>query len=98
MMNGASGTWLTAEDMMMLGEFLGEPVAPVTAEITVRFVAPVRTGDELTFSGWITRNRGKVFLTEGEVVGSNGQVYATSTGKYLEPREGLKAELMQSID
>jgi acyl-coenzyme A thioesterase PaaI-like protein len=62
---------------------LEPPVWGVTAEMSVRYLAPVPLGVELTALGWITRERSRLFETEAELRLPDGTVAARATGKYL---------------
>jgi len=66
--------------------------------MTVKFLKPVRVGDKLSFVGRVTRSKGRVFLTEGAVSDEAGDIYASATGKYIEAKEGLRRDLMKSLD
>ena len=85
-------------DEVMIKAILALDKYAVTAEITVRFMAPVRTGDRLILTGRIVKNRQRVFLTEGEARGEDGTIYATATAKYVEADSEMKKVLVQSIE
>jgi len=54
------------------------------AELTVRFLLPVRPGEELGVTGeLVTNRRDKIYEAKGELVDAQGTLLATSTGKYL---------------
>lgn len=84
-------------DEVMIKAILADEIYAVTAEMTIRYVAPARTGDHIKFTGKVTERRGKLFITEGQAVGENGQLLATATGKYLEAGPQLREELKKSI-
>ncbi len=88
----------TLLDEVMIKAILAEDIYAVTAEMTVRFVAPVKTGDKLTFTGRVTKSKGRMYFTEGKATGEDGQVFASATGKYIEARPELKQVLVQSIE
>ena len=91
------GMLATLLDEVMIKAILARQSFAVTAELTVRFLAPVNTGDRIVFFGRILKQKGRVFLTEGAArVGE--AVVATATGKYLEAGPELKGRLLQSID
>ena len=92
------GILSTLLDEVMIKAILAETKYAVTVEMTVRFLHPVRIGDELVITGTIIRQKGRVFFTEGQVADESGKIYATATGKYIEAGEGLKEELMNSLD
>ncbi len=85
-------------DEVMIKAILARDIFAVTAEMTVRFRKPIRTGAELRFTGRVTGNRGRVFITEGRVRGADGEVYAEATGKYVRADAALEQQLMKSID
>jgi acyl-coenzyme A thioesterase PaaI-like protein len=85
-------------DEVMIKAILARDIFAVTAELTVRFQKPVGIGIELTFTGAITEQKGRIFLTAGRVCDNTGAVYATATGKYLEARPELKDRLKESIE
>ena len=92
------GIVATLLDEVMIKSILAIDRFAVTAEMTIRFVAPVKIGDKIKFTGRVIKNRGRVFMTEGEAVGTDGTVFARSTGKYIEANERLKQILVKSID
>lgn len=92
------GVIATLLDEVMIKSILATDRYAVTAEMTVRFVRPVRVGDTLNFVGRVVGHKGKLFLTEGEVRDEAGEIYATATGKYVEARDDLRQDLMKSID
>ena len=54
------------------------------AELTVRFLSPLRPGQEVFASGELTANRrNKILEAKGEIKDRNGKILVTSTGKYL---------------
>ena len=88
----------TVLDEVMIKAILANEIYAVTAEMTVRFYKPVKTGDKLFFKGRVVRNKGRVYFTEGEVKRTNGDILASATGKYIEAGEELKNQLMKSIE
>ncbi|MFH1686586.1 MAG: PaaI family thioesterase [bacterium] len=87
----------TLLDEVMIKAILAQDLFAVTAELTVRFLAPVRTGDEVDFSGWIVRRRGRLYVTEGEARLRTGSLVATAQAKYIEADSGLESELRSSV-
>ena len=80
------GIIATLLDEVMIKAILAVDCYAVTAEMTVRYRAPVRIGDQLKFVGRVVRRKGRVYLTEGEVTVGSDQVVAMATGKYIEAR------------
>jgi uncharacterized protein (TIGR00369 family) len=57
------------------------------AELTVRFLHPVRPDEELVVTGEVVNNRrGRIFEAKSELRDRSGKVLATATGKYLPVR------------
>jgi uncharacterized protein (TIGR00369 family) len=64
------------------------------AELNVRFLAPLRPGEEALAIGELVSNRrGKIFEAKAELRNSAGDVFASATGKYL-PVKAAEAEGM----
>jgi len=54
------------------------------AELTVRFLNPVRPDDEIVATGELLANRkNRIFEAKGVLANASGQPYAEATGKYL---------------
>jgi uncharacterized protein (TIGR00369 family) len=91
------GIIATLLDEVMIKAILAQHVIAVTVELTVRYLAPVTIGDKLTFTGWITRSKGRLHVTEGQARGNDETIYATAQGKYLEANDNLKDTLQASV-
>jgi len=64
--------------------------ACVAAELTVRLKQPVMVGRLIRVEGWLGESRSRLVLTEGRVLNEQGEVLATSSGKYAPmPAAGL---------
>jgi uncharacterized protein (TIGR00369 family) len=85
-------------DEVMIKAILATGVYAVTAEMTVRYKHPVRTGEHVVFRGRVTGQKGRMFTTEGEVTDQSGRVCAEATGKYIEAKPELNQELRKSLD
>lgn len=86
----------TLLDEVMIKAILAGDIYAVTAELTVKYRRPVRVGDRLLFSGWIESSKGRIFYTKGEVVDTDGNIFATASGKYFEAKADLKSELTRA--
>ncbi len=54
------------------------------AELTVRFLSPLRPGEEVLAIGELVANRrNKIFDAKGEIKDASGKLLASATGKYL---------------
>jgi uncharacterized protein (TIGR00369 family) len=85
-------------DEVMIKAILADGILAVTAEMTIRYRNPVRVGDHIRLTGWVTSHKGRLYKTEGEACGENGLVYATGTGVYLEAKSALKQDLKTSLN
>jgi uncharacterized protein (TIGR00369 family) len=92
------GLIATMLDEVMIKAILAQDIYAVTAEMTVRYHRPVETGQELRFVGRMTEGKGRMYYAEGEAVGPDGTVFASSTGKYIQAKPELKTRLLDSID
>jgi uncharacterized protein (TIGR00369 family) len=54
-----------------------------TAELTVRFLKPVHTGQSYIASSRMGSGRGRYWEADGELADGEGQVYAKGHGKYF---------------
>jgi len=57
-------------------------VSAVTAELTVRYRAPVNTGKDATVRAWIKRSTPRLHLVEAEIV-QNRRTKVTASGKFM---------------
>ena len=60
-----------------------ETVWGVTAELNVKLMKPIPVEEELTITGRITKNGGRIFEGEGEIILKDGTVAAKGTGRYF---------------
>ena len=80
----------------ILDEGMGWTIYPLTGdyyltmELTVRYRFPLESGKEYEFRGWIIKQFKDYFFTKGEIVDTQGKVYAKASGKYkrMAPTEG----------
>jgi uncharacterized protein (TIGR00369 family) len=92
------GVLATLLDEVMIKAILASGHYAVTAEITVRYVAPIRTGDKFVCRGKIVERRGRLFSGTAEAVGADGTVFAKAAGKFVEAKADLRDELLNSIN
>ena len=85
-------------DEVMIKAVLAQNIYAVTAEMNIKFIKPVKTGDKVKLSGRVIKNHGRLYLTEGKALDEKGETYAEATGKYLEAQSDLKRVLVRSID
>ena len=53
------------------------------AEMTIRFLNPLRPGQEVFATGKLAQDKRRLFEAKAEIKDAAGLVYATATGKYL---------------
>ena len=65
----------------------------VTAELTIKYLAPVPLGEMLTVVGRLTRDTRRIFEAEGILLTADGKEAARAHGKYLKvPLERILQE------
>lgn len=65
----------------------------VTAEMTIRYRAPVAPGERLTAVGRVVERRRRIYDVRGEVTAADGRVVAEASGRYLGAAPSAKAKL-----
>lgn len=85
-------------DEVMMKAILASNRHPVTAELSVKFIKPARTGVPLRFVGRVVASKGRLFRAVASVSDSNGTVIAQAEGKFLEGNSDLVAELKRSLE
>src|SRR4051812_2565484 len=63
------------------------------AEMTVRFLSPLKPGQEVIVTGELVQDRRRLFEARGELKDSAGLVYATGAGKYLPIKDADLADM-----
>jgi len=84
-------------DEVMIKAVLARDIFAVTAEISVKFKRPARTGELLRFVGRIVEAKRRITRTEGIASDAEGNVIATGTATYVEARGELKDILESSV-
>lgn len=67
----------------LLSWSLGQEIPFFTVELTVRYRRPVPLGVPLRAWGERTRLRGRYMEAQGEIIGPDGTVLASASGKFL---------------
>lgn len=62
-----------------------------TAELTVRYRAPLKVGTRAEFRARLTRQRPRLIEAEARATGEDGSEIATATGRFL-PVRGVQSE------
>ena len=70
------------DDAMWYASYGTHQVATVTAEITVRFIHPVRIDEPLEIKGQVVRYRSRLSDTSGELI-QDGRLCAMATGRFM---------------
>ncbi len=65
----------------------GRPVA--TAELTMRFKRPAKTGIPLRIRARVTRERPPLYEAEGDITDAEGRVVATGSAKMIEVKSDI---------
>ena len=87
----------------LLDETIGWSVAVerkklfVTGEITVRFVRPLPVGLPVTVYGRPVEHKSRYSIAEGEIVDSEGVVYAKASGKFFLMRDQDSIQISQYL-
>ncbi len=90
------GITATVLDEIMVKVILALNEFAVTAEFSINYHAPIRTGEQISFWGEQTRRKGRLILCEaGAEV--NGKPVASATGKYIVPEANLRDDLKSSV-
>lgn len=92
------GIIATILDEVMIKALLAAGLFAVTAELSVRYHRPTRSGERLTFRGRQVDVRGKVIRTTGEAVAEDGTIKASARGVYIQAKPELQQRLASSID
>ncbi len=85
-------------DEVMIKALLARDIYAMTVEMTVRFHKAVFIGQRLSFEGYVTEEKGRLYVTEGRVLNQDREIVATATGKYLSVKKEMKEKLRQSLD
>jgi uncharacterized protein (TIGR00369 family) len=69
----------------------------ITAQIAVRYRAPLPEGEEVRVNGRYLRDKVGLWLAEGEIVGEDGKLYATATGTYAPAPDEANRRFIEQI-
>lgn len=72
----------TLLDEVMYHALEGKPDA-LTAEMTVRFVKPLKVGTKARIVGYVDGVNGRIITTRGEIFDENGVLIAKGTARYM---------------
>ncbi len=85
-------------DEVMIKAVIAQNLLVVTAEIEVKFLKPVRTGERILLEGKIVEEKGKIFVAEGKVHNEKKEIVATGKGKFFKVTEEMKKILEESLE
>jgi acyl-coenzyme A thioesterase PaaI-like protein len=60
---------------------------PMTAELTVRYLAPVPIGEPLIIEGHLRSYRPRLMVAEATVANGRGDVLVRAEGRFMPPRD-----------
>jgi uncharacterized protein (TIGR00369 family) len=69
------------DEVMVWSAFYTTGFHAVTAELSVRFVRPLRVGAACRVRGSVSENKGRIILTEANIEDASGAVLARAEGK-----------------
>ena len=68
------------------------------AELTLRFLNPLRPGEETIATGeLVTNRRDRIFEARADLKDANGKLFATATGKYLPVKQMELADMATDL-
>lgn len=86
------------DDAMWWAVYAVHNVVTLTAEIQVRYRQPVPVETELQLQAQVQAARGaRLFVTEGRILGPNGQVLAEANGKFMAAPPEMAAALIRDM-
>jgi len=92
------GITATLLDEVMIKALLAKDIYALTVELTVRFHRAVFIGEKLSLVGYLEKQKGRLYITSGEVTNGDGEKVATASGKYVEVKADMKGKLLESLD
>jgi acyl-coenzyme A thioesterase PaaI-like protein len=81
------------DEIMVWACAVGTKKFAFCAELTVRFLHPLKPGHETILYGELLQDRRKLFEAKAELRDAGGTVYASGTGKYLPIKEAEAKEM-----
>lgn len=85
------------DDAMWYAIFGGPGTITMTAELTVRYKAPVPVETPLTVTGQIIEQRRSLFTCAAAITGPDGRLLAEASGKFMTAPKSLVDKLTQSM-
>lgn len=85
-------------DEVMIKSVIAKGVLVVTAGIEVRFLKPVKIGEKLSLEGKVTGKQKKIYVAEGNITNSKGEIVATGKGKFFKVTEKMQKALEESLE
>ncbi len=80
------------DEVMTWAAILAARRACVAAEVNTRLKEPIRVGQTLRVTGWVTRATSRLILTEGQIQCEQNKILISATGKYV-PMPGDQVSL-----
>jgi len=66
-----------------------DDVFPMTAELTVRYLAPVPIGEPLTVKGHLVNYRRRLMVAESTIEDSHGDILVRAEGRFMPPQKDI---------
>ena len=88
----------TLLDEVMIKAVIAKGILVVTTEIEVKFMKPVKIGEKLLLEGKVTGEQKKIFIAEGTVSNSTGEIVAAGKGRFFKVTKEMKENLEQSLE
>ncbi|MFZ5818060.1 MAG: PaaI family thioesterase [Bacillota bacterium] len=85
------------DDAMWYAIFAATGGVTMTAELTVRYKAPVPVEQELTVTGQLVEQRRNLYTCAASLSGPDGRVLAEAVGKFLAAPQELAERLHQQM-
>lgn len=85
------------DDAMWYAVFADSAAITMTAELTVRYKAPIPVETELIVSGRVVEKRRHLYSCVATIAGTDGKVLAEATGKFLNAPRSVTERLMDSM-
>lgn len=86
------------DDAMWYAIFGLTGTVTMTAELTVRYKAPVPVETALTVNGELVAQRRSLYLCNARITLADGTLLAEATGKFLPAPSALAEQLLQEMD
>lgn len=77
------GITSTLLDEVMSWSIHAQGITAVTGRLEIRFREGIPIGQPITLEGWIVKNKGPVYDTEGRIILANGKIAAEAKARFM---------------